>query len=183
MQLRRIVATTGLAVVLAGFGSYEARADHCTPMLMFSGVTAGPAAGPKVNPGATSCTTDDENVNPNYFTPGANSMSVGITADPAAGLNADGTRKVGAALLLGLRGVVELAAARLGGRPDRVGPLWVAEVGDVVDVRRVDGIGVVGGGGEGRRGGNGDGHEGEHRRTAGKGEGGTTHQESSPRAR
>lgn len=95
MHVRRIVATTGLAVMLAGLGSYEAQADHCGPMLMFSGVTAsGPAAGPKVNPGVT-CITDDENV-PNYFAPGANSLSVGITADPAAALNPDGSRKTGA---------------------------------------------------------------------------------------
>lgn len=95
MHLRRIVAATGLAMMLASLGSYQAQAEHCGPMLMFSGVAAGPAAGPRLNPGASSCTTNDENVNPNYFTPGANSMSVGITADPAAGLNADGTRKVG----------------------------------------------------------------------------------------
>ncbi|MGQ0433467.1 MAG: hypothetical protein ACT452_13780 [Microthrixaceae bacterium] len=97
MHVRRIVAATGLAVMLSGLGSYQAQADHCTPMLMFSGVTVTPAAaGPKLNPGASSCITDDENVNPNYFTPGANSLSVGITADPAAALDPDGSRKAGA---------------------------------------------------------------------------------------
>lgn len=99
MSLRRSVATIAVAVMLAGLGASGAQADHCRPMIMFSGVTAGGQAGPKTNPGVGGCLLvnhEDENLNTNHFVPGANSMSVGLTADPAAGVNPDGTRKAGA---------------------------------------------------------------------------------------
>lgn len=99
MSLRRSVATMAVAVMLAGLGASGAQADHCRSIIMFSGVTAGGQAGPKTNPGVGGCALvnhEDENVNTNRFVPGANSMSVGVTADPAAGLNPDGTRKTGA---------------------------------------------------------------------------------------
>jgi hypothetical protein len=72
----------GLAAGLTGPG---AEADHCTPIIMFSGHTAGEAAGPKLNPGSGGClfvNHEDENIDTNYFVPGANSVSVGLRADP-----------------------------------------------------------------------------------------------------
>jgi hypothetical protein len=72
----------GLAAGLAGPG---AEADHCTPIIMFSGHTAGEAAGPKLNPGSGGClfvNHEDENINTNYLLPGANSVSIGLRGDP-----------------------------------------------------------------------------------------------------
>lgn len=99
MTIRRIASGMALLGALLGAGAFEARADHCGAVLIFSGVTLEGQAGPKTNPGAAGClpgVSEDESADTNYFVPGANSMSVGVTADPAEGLNEDGTRKSGA---------------------------------------------------------------------------------------
>lgn len=123
MVRRRIAVVAGLAALLASLVTGVAQAEHCRPIIMFSGVTAGGQAGPKVNPGVGGCPLvnyEDENLNTNYFAPGANSMSIGVTADPAAGVNTDGTRKTGVVQT----GSVTITYADLtGGNVERTEPL------------------------------------------------------------
>jgi hypothetical protein len=82
---RRVAAVAAAVGLAAGLGGASAEADHCRPIIMFSGYSAADTAGPKLNPGVAGCpfvNHEDENTDTNYFLPGANSVSVGLVADP-----------------------------------------------------------------------------------------------------
>lgn len=87
--MRRWLGAALLSALLGGAsaGLPAARAEHCRPVFMFSGVKAGPVRSPALNPGAT-CVMRDENIDTNVFVPGANFVVVATTMTP---VNATGS--------------------------------------------------------------------------------------------
>lgn len=89
---RAALAATGLALAMNAAPTTGAQADHCQPILIFSGVYAEAAnRGQVLNPGAAGCLNDDEATNLNLLVPGATGLRVGSFPTPVeAWVDVDG---------------------------------------------------------------------------------------------